>query len=267
MIDVIGETRYTPTATERLALKIKPDMLKVSGDKVFASLQGEGVTAGSPSVFLRLHFCNLGCGRKKGWQCDTPYTWDTRRPEFWQEPEDWSYEKAKMEIETAWKDKFGTEIPSDQKRVVVTGGEPMLQQDKIIELKNIMPEWKFEIETNGTIIPSDKLSDCQFNCSPKLANSGNELSRRLKVAALAKINSFKNSWFKFVVGKLSDIDEIAEFVRNIGLEDEKVLIMPEGITQEATEAHLRVVESEVLKRGWKVTKRNQLVWFGNKRRT
>ena len=39
--------------------------------EIFESIQGEGASAGTPSVFLRLATCNLRCT----W-CDTRYTWD-----------------------------------------------------------------------------------------------------------------------------------------------------------------------------------------------
>lgn len=83
--------KYQVTATDKLRVKPQQDKLKVSGDQIFATLQGEGATAGSKAIFLRLHFCNLACGKKGGWQCDTGYTWDKDRPEFWQEPQNWSY--------------------------------------------------------------------------------------------------------------------------------------------------------------------------------
>lgn len=263
---------YKPTREEITKLRRKENFFKVSGDKVFATYQGEGLmeseggTAGCPAVFFRLHFCNLHCGFPNGWQCDTGYTWDKRRSEFWQEPEDWTVKKAKEEIEKAWKEKFADEEDS-KKRLVITGGEPLLQQDLIIKLLKKMPGWKVEIETNGTIEPQSGLMSCQINCSPKLSNSGNAQSLRLKPAVLKKINNWPVSWFKFVVNTTSDLDEIEEIVTDYKLTPEKILIMPEGMTQEVVAEHLRLIEKKVMEKRWRITNRNQLLWFGPKRRT
>ncbi len=266
MLENLG-SGYKPTAEELVAIRPLPDMLKVSGDGVFATLQGEGVTAGAPSVFMRLHYCNLTCGANGGWICDTLYTWLKESPEYWRESENWSYETTASNIEKAWKEKFGQEIPDDQKRVVITGGEPLLQQKKIVKLLEFLPDWKVEFETNGTIIPLPELSNHQFNCSPKLSNSGNTAERRYKPKALKTINEISNSWFKFVVSDPSDLKEIDFIVKDCNLKHEKVMIMPEGHNSETVNTHLEIVKDEVLKRGWSITKRNQLDWYGPKRRT
>lgn len=255
---------YRPSVADIERLKPKADMLKVSGDRVFATLQGEGVTAGLPSVFLRLHYCNLTCGLPIGWKCDTTYTWDSRIPEFWKEPEDWSYVKAASLVEEAWDAKFGDK---QERRLVVTGGEPLIQQRKLAKLLELLRGWRVEIETNGTITPIPVLQTRQFNCSPKLENSGNNKARRYNPSALRAINALPNSWFKFVVSDISDLDEIGEIVRDCGLNEDKLLIMPEGQTADVVEGHAQLVRDAVNERGWKITMRNQLIWYGDKRRT
>jgi organic radical activating enzyme len=263
---------YKPTKNDQKRLLPKPGYFKVSGDKVFATLQGEGLfekeggTAGCPAVFFRLQFCNLQCGLRKGWKCDTGYTWDKRREEYWKEPGDWTIEKSKNEIEKAWKKKFSG-IDVRKKRLVITGGEPLLQQDRIIKLINIMPGWQFEIETNGTIIPDNNLKICQINCSPKLENSGNKKELRYRPEVLRVINSWPQSWFKFVVNEISDFTEIKEIAVNCGLSQEKILIMPEGFTLETVNDNKKKVEKKLIASGWKISDRNQLLWYGSKRRT
>lgn len=258
------ETVYQPTLEEIERVRPQPGMLKVSGDGVFATLQGEGVTAGKPSVFLRLHYCNLTCGVPRGWVCDTGYTWDRTKPEFWREPEDWSYTDTALNANEAWRLKFGE---SQEKRLVITGGEPLLQQRKIAQLLQDMSDWKVEIETNGTINPIPELHNCQFNCSPKLENSGNSLIRRYRPDVLTFINGLSNSQFKFVVVEPSDLDEIDHIVEECELDPEKIYIMPEGRTEAEVEYHAKLVRNEVEGRGWKVAMRNQLIWYGPKRRT
>ncbi|MHA1829437.1 MAG: 7-carboxy-7-deazaguanine synthase QueE [Candidatus Heimdallarchaeaceae archaeon] len=255
---------YQPSKSDIERLRPKAEMLKVSGDGVFATLQGEGITAGLPVVFLRLHYCNLTCGDPDGWQCDTAYTWDKRTAEYWQEPEDWSYEEISSSVEKAWISGFGGE---QDRRLVITGGEPLIQQKKIAKLLDELPGWNVEIETNGTIMPIPELYACQFNCSPKLANSGNPLQERYKPEVLRVINSLTRSQFKFVAEDLLDLDEITQIVADCQLDPDKILVMPEGQTAEAVEIKAGRLRSAVESRGWKITMRNQLVWYGPKRRT
>jgi organic radical activating enzyme len=163
----------------------------VSGDKVFFAEQGEGATAGAPAVFFRLHHCNLDCE----W-CDTPYTWNKNMKEYHEEREKWDMEKAVREIQDEWnsglkkyqEEKNGEEeMEPPTPRMVITGGEPLLQSGKIQELlsRPELKDWKVEIETNGTIPPPEELPEnVQFNCSPKLENSGVSEEKRIKPEAL-----------------------------------------------------------------------------------
>lgn len=260
----MSKTEYYASEEDKQTLKIAPGALKLSGDGIFATLQGEGLTAGERAVFLRLHYCNLSCGKWGGWNCDTGYTWDKKLPEFWQEPFNLSYRQTANDIDQAWKEKFGEGV---DKRLVVTGGEPLLQQSGIKKLWKLLPEWQLEIETNGTIMPIRELFDAQFNCSPKLANSGNLKNRRYKKVVLQTMNALPNSTFKFVAITPQDLIEVDQIVDDCSIVPTKVLIMPEGHTSDEVAAKSMVLIKEVQARNWRLITRNQLIWFGSKRRT
>lgn len=248
--------RYTPTAEDRAGLRVNPEALKLSGDKTFYTIQGEGDSIGKPAVFMRLHLCNLQCGKLGGWKCDTPYTWDRDREDFWKEPEDWDFQRIVDNV---------SQFPA--KRLVITGGEPLIQQKQIVKLREHIPDYAIEIETNGTIKPQEELSDCQFNCSPKLANSGNLLAARYKPDVLRHINGLEKSYFKFVVEKPEDFAEIDQMVAECELDPAKIIIMPEGITQDAIHDHALAVMDAVKERGWRLIPRLQVMLYGNTRRT
>src|SRR5512134_3500161 len=109
--------------------------LKLS--ELFSSIQGEGPSAGRPSVFLRLAQCNLHCV----W-CDTKYTWDFRTYRYEDEVRIESVASVTARI-----------LEHAPERLVVTGGEPLLQGDALAELFVALDERRYfaiEIETNGT---------------------------------------------------------------------------------------------------------------------
>lgn len=242
---------YRPTPDEKYRLKMKPDQFKVSGDQAFFTLQGEGQSIGKPAVFLRLHFCNLRCS----W-CDTKYTWDKNNRDFWQEGEDWNFERTLEEV---------SNYPS--KRLVITGGEPMLQQGRIAKFIELIPDWEIEIETNGTIAPLPFLAQrCQFNVSPKLENSDNSLQLRYKPEVLKVFNKLPRTTFKFVVQAKRDFDEIDRIVDECNLDPSKIIIMPEGTIQEEIRNHALSVSEQVKQRGWKLLPRLQVMLWEAKRR-
>jgi len=239
-------------------LKFQEGKFKVSGDGVFYTLQGEGISMGMPAVFLRLHVCNLQCI----W-CDSWYTWNKKTPQFWTEAFNWSVEETEQKLIEAWKCKD----PDMRMRVVVTGGEPMLQKSLITNLYNMHPEWKWEIETNGTLMPTDTmLENFQFNCSPKLENSKNPAVLRIKPEVLRAI-SRATSQFKFVVMAPNDLDEIErDFVSTGFIPKEKVILMPEGISSQAIWEHARAVAEYAKEKGYRMLGRMQTDVWGTRRR-
>jgi len=242
--------KYIPTRKEKVAIRIKPNTFKVSGDHVFFTLQGEGQSIGKPAIFLRLHLCNLQCK----W-CDTKYTWDSTIPQFWRESSDWDLAKIVKKLRS-----YGYH------RLVITGGEPLIQQETIIKLLALIPDWFIEIETNGTIMPNAVLCErCQLNVSPKLENSGNPKTRRYKPEVLRFVNNLEGTTFKFVVTQKKDIPEIETLIKECQLNPNKIIIMPEGRTVHEIKRHsLKVIEL-VKKKGWRLLPRLQVTLWGTKR--
>ncbi len=242
---------YRPTSDEKSKSRMKLGQFKVSGDQVFFTLQGEGRSIGKSVVFLRLHFCNLHCS----W-CDTKYTWDKNAKEFWQEGEDWSFQRTLGEISSY-----------PVKRLVVTGGEPLLQQERIVEFIELIPEWKIEIETNGTIAPLPFLTQkCQFNVSPKLKNSENPFNLRYKPSVLKAFNDLSKTTFKFIVQSEKDFEEIDQIVSKCELDPNKIIIMPEGVTQGDIKKHALSVSEQIKQRGWRLLPRLQVMLWGAERK-
>jgi len=236
-----------------------PDHLLVSGDHVFFTRQGEGFTTGKLACFFRLHICNLLCQ----W-CDTYYALDKRSDEYWTESAQWTIEEAKEAIESSWESRD----PDIEKRLVITGGEPLLQQDSIRKLLKKMPQWFVEIETNGTIMPQDVLLDrCRFNCSPKLKNSGMPLERRIYPDVLQKLNQLDDTCFKFVAETAEDVTEARDtIIQPLELDTDKVVISPQGVTSKEVikvrEKLLHACEENEYHLG----DRMQCHWYGGKRR-
>ena len=109
--------------------------------EIFISIQGEGVSAGTPCVFIRLASCNLSCN----W-CDTKYTWDWK-----------NYEYADHVI-TLHNDDIYSKIEEYKlKHVVITGGEPLVMRDFDQVVEAIDPSKHYIIsDTNGWFLDDKK---------------------------------------------------------------------------------------------------------------
>jgi len=206
--------------------KIDPNKLLISSD--FYSVQGEGISSGVPSYFVRLGICNLTCGMSRAftnqllkdqnledgeifvgdlhaegkatWTCDSTSQW------LWRgEDKEFDY------LIKRWKDEeVYDDILKGNIHIIWTGGEPTIKghQEAIVNFTNywlskhidntISPF--YEIETNGTIVidkPLFQMLD-QINCSPKLSNSGMTEKQRIVPDAIKRIMEHKNYQFKFL---------------------------------------------------------------------
>ena len=243
---------------------IRPDRLLISSD--FYSIQGEGISSGIPSYFIRLGVCNLSCGMSKKflnnltkekllddgelfkgdlelegkatWTCDSTSQWAWRGVE-----QEFQY------LIDHWKERgVYNDICNGTIHIIWTGGEPTIKghQESIVNFfeywdgRVVTEEIKFmspysEIETNGTIAIGDdlfKLID-QINCSPKLSNSGLDAKQRINPEAIKRVIQHHNYQFKFVVSVEEDIKEIfRDFIEPFNIPLKNVVIMPGMDSQE-----------------------------------
>lgn len=115
--------------------------------EIFYTLQGEGLRAGRPAVFCRFAGCNLWTGREEDRGnavcqfCDTDFvgTDGTLGGKFAQADD------LVSQIAALWPD------GKDNRYVVLTGGEPLLQVDSaLIDALHAMG-FEIAVETNGTV--------------------------------------------------------------------------------------------------------------------
>ncbi|MEU9059072.1 7-carboxy-7-deazaguanine synthase QueE [Streptomyces sp. NPDC048430] len=216
-----------------------------------STFQGEGPSGGHPALFIRLSRCNLTCAK-----CDTKYTWD------------WSqFDPRKESTKRSFADLAAWAASSPVELVVITGGEPLIQQARLVPLvrRLIAAGKRIEFETNGTIAPLPELvaDGVRFNVSPKLASFGVKETKSIVPAALEAFVASGRAAFKFVASTVADLDRIAELADAHRLAP--VWVMPEGTTCEAITATTRVLADAVAARHWHFTTRLHVLAFADAR--
>ncbi len=233
------------------------------GPEIFASLQGEGPSAGMPVAFVRLSRCNLACT----W-CDTAYTWrfeGDNRPHR----DGVAYDRKANQVTLSPEDTAARIASLGQKRLVITGGEPLLQAAGLAEMLSHLPDISVEIETNGTVAPLARLDVRveQYNVSPKLAHSGNPADLALIPERLAAWASEPRAFLKFVIAAPADVDEVLALQQRHRFAPEHVFLMAEG-TDSATLRARQVWLSELcLKHGFRMSDRMHIHLYGDTRGT
>ena len=184
--------------------------------EIFSSIDGEGSRQGLLTTFLRLHDCNIRCS-----YCDTTYSYG---------------------IDSVFTEMTAAEVANvieslGNHRITITGGEPLLQESAVVELIDelnrrnlqIMQDntsgqtgltcingtdkfdkremlnnspYDFNIETNGTIVPSFQRENVWFTYDYKTPSSLAEESMNVDIFKAAT----ERDLIKFVVGSPEDLD-------------------------------------------------------------
>jgi 7-carboxy-7-deazaguanine synthase len=234
------------------------------GPEIFFSLQGEGKNQGAPSVFVRTSRCNLYC-----FWCDTPYTWNWRGSGF-AHADGREYERERETIELEVSEVAASVRRFDCRRVVLTGGEPMLQAAECAALgaalRALDSRYQIEIETNGTLAPSAELDAVvdQYTVSPKLEHSRVERSLRLRPAVLQAFARNPKSVFKFVVGDAADTRAVGELAEAHGIDADRIYLMPIGTSPAELGARRPGIAEACLQRGYRFSDRLHIHLYGNR---
>lgn len=217
--------------------------------EVFRSLQGEGPNLGTPSTFVRLQGCTVGCE----W-CDTKYSWPAAGGTAMSWP--------------ALLDTVAAGLAEHVGNVVVTGGEPLEHPDFVRLVEELKGRGlRLEVETSGVLAPHPSAAAVvdQWNVSLKLAHSGVPEGRRLAPAAIDAFRRIGDRvYWKFVVGASEHVDEAVAVVSRFDLPRERVLLMP--LTPAGDQRRIdEMVWNACLVRGFRYTPRAHAAIFGLRR--
>ena len=212
--------------------------MKVS--EIFYSIEGEGIEIGRPEIFVRLSGCNLRCV----W-CDTKYAW---------------YNGKEMSV-----DKIIKEIKRYPcKNVSITGGEPLLQKDELLELIRKLKKMGYwvQINTNGTIFDKEifELVDLiTMDC--KCPSSG--MKSDLEVLKRTKKNFKDKVQFKFVISNEEDYKFAEKLVKNLLGDALSIVFQPEWESVDFARKIVELVKSDGL--NVRVIIQQQKILWGSKR--
>ena len=231
--------------------------------EIFASVQGEGASAGMPVAFLRLSRCNLACV----W-CDTPYTWHFDGDER-EHRGHTTFDRTANQLTLEPADVAERIAALGQRRLVITGGEPLMQAGKLAEMLEHLPDMQVEIETNGTVMPPARLDIRvdQYNVSPKLSHSGNAAQLALKPDMLEHWAAEPRAFLKFVVASPADVDEVTTLVERHRVPRQRVFLMPEGTDSGTLRSRMDWLAPLCLETGYRLTDRLHIHLFGDTRGT
>lgn len=116
-------------------------------NEVFYSVQGEGIRAGTPNVFVRFTGCNQECDIEPGprspggFKCDTEFTSGVTM----------TLAELDKAIDAAVDAHVGQTTKWNEPWMICTGGEPGLQLDAAFCAHYHAKGWRIAVETNGSV--------------------------------------------------------------------------------------------------------------------
>lgn len=211
--------------------------------EIFLSLQGEGPSAGTPAHFIRLQGCDVGCH----W-CDTKYSWD------------FAGGRA-LTADAACDEALALGAAP---LLVITGGEPLEHEGLGEMIARAVERWpRVEVETSGIAPPPLSHPRLFWNVSPKLPSATPRW--RDTWAHVAAWAAEPRATFKIVVGDPPDPADAADLIARHALPRERVMLMPEGLTEPALRGHATALADECKRLGVRMSPRLHIWMWGARR--
>lgn len=224
--------------------------------EIYASVQGEGLLTGTPSIFVRTSGCNLRC-----WFCDTPYA-------------SWIPEGDDLPVDEI----VGRVFELGGEHAVLTGGEPMLHAE-LVPLARALKQAQYHVtvETAGSI---DLPIVCDLvSISPKFASSAppkneepywhdrHNRSRNSPDVIRRLVRDYVHQ-VKFVIETPDDCEAVLSYLIEFPeIKPARVLLMPQGTANEELDSKKAWIEAFCDTHGFRFCPRRQIEWFGNARGT
>ena len=245
---------------------MKYDKVQPIGE-LYTCLQGEGKYIGIPHILIRVTGCRLRCQFADSF-CDTPYA-------------SWKPEKGKFTLDDIVKFYEEKDLV---KHTMITGGGPTIHPELLQELCIIGKKYNhiITIETEGSEFVQT-VADC-ISLSPKLSNSTpkpgtwmdyanrevTEKDKRLHEkwrcnyeAMEQLIYNHPDYQLKPVISSWNDLQELDYIQDELDIPNNKVWLMPEGLTPEQLKERRVWLMDICQKQGYNYSDRLHIIAYGD----
>lgn len=237
------------------------DSTKLEVCEIYRTIKSSGVDSGKPVLCIRLFGTDI-----KDKNDRRSYAWSKDVKSMEQNKKVMTLDEIISEIDN---------IKGDKMHWVITGGEPLLQQEAVLELYKKFQETRngeipyVEIETNGLITPLkpiDKIVD-RYNVNIKLSNSLNGSARstfgqRVKESTVQFYVDSGKASFVFAVDSEADIKEVDELVRLFKITPDKIWLKPLIIDSRGVIRNVTILWNACLNKGYNLSNRLYMLIHG-----